>query len=199
MIFNEDLLFSSGAEQVNYSANETIFSEGSLPVYYFQIRQGTVKLNNYHEDGKEIIYSVPSDGHCFAESFLFMDKPYPVNAIAMTSCEIIKLKKSVFLQLIHQFPEMLFTLFSYTAERMYYRDIMMNTFSVIDPAIKIKKVMDCLKKYNQPQGSANSYQFPFTRQQLASLTGLCVETVVRVIKKMEKEKVLKIEGGKIFY
>ncbi|WP_228459647.1 helix-turn-helix domain-containing protein [Chryseobacterium bernardetii] len=40
---------------------------------------------------------------------------------------------------------------------------------------------------------------PLTRQQMASLTGLCVETAIRTIKHMEKEKILKIENRKILY
>ena len=38
---------------------------------------------------------------------------------------------------------------------------------------------------------------PFTRQQLADMTGLRVETVIRAVKKMEKEKKLVLEGHKI--
>jgi CRP-like cAMP-binding protein len=40
---------------------------------------------------------------------------------------------------------------------------------------------------------------PFTRQQLADMTGLRVETVIRAIKKMEKEGKLSLEGHKIKY
>jgi CRP-like cAMP-binding protein len=38
---------------------------------------------------------------------------------------------------------------------------------------------------------------PFTRQQLADMTGLRVETVIRTVKKMEKEGKLCLEGHKI--
>jgi CRP-like cAMP-binding protein len=40
---------------------------------------------------------------------------------------------------------------------------------------------------------------PFTRQQLADMTGLRVETVVRSIKAMEHKGVLEIEDGKILW
>ncbi|MGL6126561.1 helix-turn-helix domain-containing protein [Chryseobacterium artocarpi] len=40
---------------------------------------------------------------------------------------------------------------------------------------------------------------PLTRQQLASLTGLCVETVIRTIKQMKKDQIVKIEKKKIYY
>lgn len=37
-----------------------------------------------------------------------------------------------------------------------------------------------------------------TRQELANLTGFRIETVIRTIKKMEKDKKLKIKRGKIY-
>ncbi|WP_228406521.1 helix-turn-helix domain-containing protein [Chryseobacterium sp. AG844] len=40
---------------------------------------------------------------------------------------------------------------------------------------------------------------PLTRQQIANLTGLRVETVIWTIKKMAQEKILKLDGRTIFY
>jgi CRP-like cAMP-binding protein len=45
--------------------------------------------------------------------------------------------------------------------------------------------------------AADKIIIPFTRQQLADMTGLRVETVIRTVKKMEKDGKLKIEGHKI--
>lgn len=44
-----------------------------------------------------------------------------------------------------------------------------------------------------------SFIVPLTRQQLASMTGLRVETVIRTIKNIEKQEHLKIVGGKIHF
>jgi CRP-like cAMP-binding protein len=198
MVIAEDVLFSLGAELQSYKMNDIIFNEGDQPKYYYQIISGMVKLNNYFEDGKEIIHSVPFDGHCFAETFLISDKKYPINAIAINECEIIKLEKSKFLQLIKTDADLLLKLYEYGAERMYYRYIMFNTISITQPLAKIRKVLESLKTYNK-LSEPYSYQVPFTRQQLAGLAGLSVETVIRAVKKMEKEEIVKIENGKIFY
>ena len=198
MVIAEDVLFALDAEVQNFKMNDIIFNEGDQPKYYYQIITGMIKLNNYFEDGKEIIHSVPFDGHCFAETFLISDKRYPVNAVALNDCEIIKLEKSKFIQLIKTDPDLLLNLYEYSAERMYYRYIMFNAISITQPLTKIKKVLDSFKTYNN-HTQPYSYQVPFTRQQLASLAGLSVETVIRTVKKMEKEKTVKIENGKIFY
>ncbi|MDV7695973.1 Crp/Fnr family transcriptional regulator [Chryseobacterium soli] len=198
MVINEELLFSSGGELMHYDTDEAIFNEGDSPRFYFQIITGTVKINNYHEDGREIIHSVPFDGHCFAETSIFSNKDYPINAVAMTDCEIVRLEKNKFLNMINSSPELLMKLYTFTAERMHYRYIMLNNMSAADPRTKIIGLIDCFKTYNNFR-EPYSYQFPFTRQQLAAFTGLSVETVIRTVKKMEKEKIVKIETGKILY
>ncbi len=198
MVIDEALLFSNGAEMLDYKMNEIIFEEGSQPNYYYQIVRGTVKLNNYHEDGKEFIQSVPFSGHCFGETFLFSDMNYPLNAVAMEDSEIIRIPKMKFIELVKNNPDSLFNLYCYTAERMYFRYRMLNSLSIRDPLGKVKQVMDCLKIFHK-KSQQYSYQIPFTRQQLASLTGLRIETVIRVVKKMEKLRIVKIENGKIYY
>ena len=48
-------------------------------------------------------------------------------------------------------------------------------------------------------GLNSEYIVPLTRQQMANLTGLRVETVIRTIKLMEKNNLLKIKKGLIYY
>ncbi|MBL1221066.1 Crp/Fnr family transcriptional regulator [Chryseobacterium sp. L7] len=194
----EDLLISFGAETKNYESGDIIFREGEFSTFYYQIEKGQIKLNNYTEDGKEFIQNIFSHGHSFGESLLFVDRPYPMNAIAIEDSTIYRLPKSSFLNLIKQNQEVSLNVYQCMAERMYYKYIMLYNLSSQNPILKLKQLMDYLKSYHEDK-TPYSFQIPLTRQQLASLTGLRVETVIRAIKSMEKEKILKIEKRKIMY
>ena len=196
MIISEDLLLAYGANYETYEVNETIFHEGNLPKFYFQIVSGIVELNNYHEDGKEFIQNILYEGQSLGESFLFDDKYYPTNATAKTEYKVLKLSKNDFLNLLEQHPEVCLKMFRCLADRLYDKYIMLFNISSPDPWSKIKTVMDHLKGN---AGDKYSYQIPLTRQQLANLTGLRVETVIRTIKKMHNSHQLKIENRKIYY
>ncbi len=197
MIICENLLFSHGAELHNYNSGDYIFAEDSTPKYYLQIKSGTVKLSSFLEDGKEFIHGMPFDGHCLAETYLFHDQKYAVNAIALTDCEIIKLDKNKLMEMLKEQPELFFKMYSYTADRMHYRYIIAAPFSFKDPLTKLHLIMNHVKSHFGSQEKF-SYHIPYTRQQLASLTGMRIETVIRAIKKMEKQNMLKIDGTKIF-
>lgn len=97
MVIDENILHSAGAEVRDYKPAENIFCEGDTPNYYYQIIKGEVKLNNYNEEGKEFIQNILTEGQSCGEAILFIDKPYPMNAEALTECSILRLHKSIFL------------------------------------------------------------------------------------------------------
>jgi len=194
----EDLLISFGAEAKDFKAEDIIFREGEFSIFYYQIEQGQVKLNNYTENGKEFIQNIFSGGQSFGESLLFVDRPYPMNAIAIEDSTVLRLPKKRFMDLINSNPEVCLNVYKCLAERMYYKYMMLYNLSVPNPVMKLKQLLDYLKSYYEVK-SPYSFKVPMTRQQLASLTGLRVETVIRAIKSMEKDKILKIENRKIMY
>ncbi|WP_415324773.1 Crp/Fnr family transcriptional regulator [Chryseobacterium sp. MMS23-Vi53] len=196
MIISEDLLLAYGANYETFEVNQTIFYEGNLPKFYFQIVNGIVELNNYHEDGKEFTQNILSDGQSFGESFLFDDKVYPTNATAKSTCKILKLSKNDFFNLLNRNPEVSSKMFRCLADTLYNKYIMLFNIASPDPSSKIKTVMDCLKGSDSEK---YSFQVPLTRQQLANLTGLRVETVIRTIKKMHQNNLVRLENRKIFY
>jgi CRP-like cAMP-binding protein len=198
LIFSEELLFSLGADVLYFKINEMIFAEGQKPNYYYQIRKGIVKLTKERENGSDSIFSIFFSGQCFGETFLFSDKLYAFNAVAMENCEILKISSEKFVDFIKDKSELLLSLYKFNAERTYYRYIMLNCLSINDSALRIQELFNVLKEYHVAHG-VFSYQIPFTRQQISSITALRLETVIRTVKKMEKNNIVKIKNGKIFY
>lgn len=198
MIICENLLFSHGAKIENYTSGEFIFEEGTEPKYYMQIKSGTVKLASVLEDGREFIHGIPFDGHCIAETYIFNNKKYAINAITINDSEIIKLEKNKLKELLLKNPALIFNIYSYTADRMHYRYLTSASFSFKDPVTKLELVMNYMKNYFGFK-EKYAYAVPYTRQQLASLTGLRTETVIRTIKKMEKLEIVKLNNSKIYF
>lgn len=198
MVISEDILFQNGAVVNSYNAKEIIFSEGNYSKCYYQIQDGTVKISTNFDNGKEFVHGFPFKGHCFGESYLLSNKPLAISATALTSCTIISLKKSDYLDLVKNKPEILLDVNCYTAERLHFRYLISSFLAISDPIIKIQKLLDHVKDYFD-FSEQYSFQVPYTRIQLASLTGLRVETTIRILKKMQTLRLLKIENGKIYY
>ncbi|WP_419870868.1 Crp/Fnr family transcriptional regulator [Chryseobacterium sp. CT-SW4] len=198
MIINEEILHSMGAEIKEYFPSEIIFNEGDQPSFYFQIVTGKVKLNSYNEEGKELIQNILDEGQSIGESLLFMDRPSPMNAITLTNCRVLRLSKSDFFTLLQCYPQICMDMNKCLSQRLYFKLIMTQNIQTQNPAVKIKALLDYLKSF-QHKKEPYSFQIPLTRQQLASIIGICVETAIRTIKTMERDHVLRIENRKIMY
>ncbi|SHF46661.1 Crp/Fnr family transcriptional regulator, partial [Chryseobacterium takakiae] len=94
MLINHDLLNSYGGEIITFKTNDYIFQEQQIPKCYYQIISGHIKLNHLSEDGKELIQGIHSTGESVCELLLFIDEKYPVNAVAMSECTVMKVSKS---------------------------------------------------------------------------------------------------------
>jgi CRP-like cAMP-binding protein len=198
MVIKEEILHSAGASIKYYKASENIFREGDSPNYYYQIVTGEAKLNNYTDEGKEIIQTLLEEGQSVGESLLFMDKTYPVNAVAITNCKILRLPKSIFFDLLRRYPDICLDMNRLLSQRLYFKLIMAQNICAQNPTTKLIGLMDYLKSFQKEQ-SPYSFLIPLTRQQMASLTGLCVETAIRTIKVMERDRIVKIKDRKILY
>ena len=198
MLIPLELLLSYDAKIEKYNPGEIIFHEGDTPKNYYQIISGRIKLNHYNEEGKELILAILHRGLSVCELLLFIDQKYPVNAIVLEESTIIKLSKIRFEKLLDDHPRISRDINKFLSERLYHKFIMLENNSSLHPNVRLKGVFDYHKSFFSDD-SKYSFEIPLTRQQLASLTGLRVETVIRTIKKLESQKELKIVQGKILY
>jgi CRP-like cAMP-binding protein len=197
MLIEEKLLMSYGAEVEDLDPSYVIFDEGSTPKYYYQIIKGRIKLNHYNDEGKELILAILSKGLSVCELLLFIDEKYPVNAIAFEETTVIKLPKTDFVRLLDDNPQISRDINKFLSERLYQKYIMLENNASLRPDVRIKGALNYQKSFSDYQ-SQFSFEVPLTRQQIASITALRVETVIRSIKKLEKEGFLKIINRKIF-
>ncbi|MCX8530834.1 Crp/Fnr family transcriptional regulator [Chryseobacterium luquanense] len=196
MIISETLLLEYGAVYKLYDKNEIIFSENSSPQFYFQIIKGSVELTHNTPNGREFTHDIVSDGQSIGEFFLLSDRRFSCSAITITECEILMVCKSSFMHLLHKHPEINSSLLVNISKQMADQYMMSSNLFNTDPSSKIENVISHFKnEQNSPQFG---FEVPFTRRQLANLTGLRVETVIRAVKKLESQHRLKIFNRRIY-
>ncbi|MDR6919258.1 Crp/Fnr family transcriptional regulator [Chryseobacterium sp. 2987] len=195
MLIKEELLMNCGAKIVNFTKGKYVFKENDDVISYFQISTGTVKIVSEKKAGREFIHNISIQGDCLGALFLFLKHPYSVSAIAMENSRIIKLEKLGFDLMLKDNPKILLDLYKYTAENMHYT-YLMKGFASESPSEKIMNLFNYLKKSKPP---TDSFQVFLTRHQIASLTGLRVETVIRTIKKLQNQGIRLVINSKIFY
>lgn len=197
MLIDIDLLLAWGATYRKYDAQECIFEEGSNCSFYFQLVEGQVKWNNYNDQGKEFIQTLIDPGECFGEIPLFDDGPYVSSAFAIEESMILKLPRDLFLQLIKENPEICFKFTKLLASRLRYKFMLLKTNAFESPECRVKALLTYYKSKKCIDGKSD-FKVNLTRQQIANMTGLRVETVIRTIRHLNEIGSLDIKNGKVF-
>jgi CRP/FNR family cyclic AMP-dependent transcriptional regulator len=198
MIIDINILLAWGAVYKKMGRGEVIFSEGSECSYYNQLVSGIVKWVNIDDEGKEYIQTMIEPGECFGELPLFDDGLYAASAIAEEEVVLIRLRKNTFLQLIKEHNEIHFAFTKLLAKRVRFKFLLLKSIAYHAPEVRISTLLSYLKKEHK-NFCANCNQLKLTRQQIADMTGLRVETVIRSMRNMHDKGDIVIERGKVFY
>lgn len=190
-----DLLRQYGAVEKRIVQGEMLFQEGDEAVFYYQILAGSVKMSNYNEEGQESLQGIFEVDQSFGEPALFGGFPFPANAEALEDTQLICLEKTRLLQLLRDHFDVHFQLLATLSRRLRYKAILSKEIKGNDAAHRIMSLLQYLKGEAKVEGQ---YQVDITRQIIANLTGLRVETVIRSIKSLEKSGQLTLKDRKIF-
>jgi CRP/FNR family cyclic AMP-dependent transcriptional regulator len=202
---NPEIIKSYGGKEIDLEDGEAAFHEGDVALYYFQILRGSMKMATLSTGGKEFIQGIFKTGDSFGEPPLFCDFPYPGSAVAIGTCSLLKLPKDKFFTLLKENFEIHLLLNRLLCQRLRYKSMVLSEISSYDPEHRIMSLLRYLKSEFTPSldgkkgqlRADNKYVIPLTRQQLADMSGMRVETVIRTVKKMDREGKLKLAGRKI--
>jgi CRP/FNR family cyclic AMP-dependent transcriptional regulator len=192
------ILESYKARLIRVRKDQFLFHEGDQATDFYQVEEGQVKMYILNEEGQEFTHGVFQTGESFGEPALLGDFPYPSNARAVTDGKVWRLSKASFIQLLKENFDLHLKLDFVLCQRLQYKSMILTEVSAHEPEHRLTTIMKYLKLKMAQKGTGKTI-IPFTRQQLADMTGLRVETVIRTIKKMEQAGKLKLEKHKIVY
>ncbi len=196
-MIDTDILLTLGAAYKKVIAGEIIFNEGSECKFYHQLVDGSVRWSNIDEEGNEFIQNIIEGGECFGEMPLFDDEPYAATAIADTDCVVLRLHKPAFLELLTERPDIHFGFTRMMAQRIRFKFLLIRELANHDPEKSITTLLNYLKR-TRKHVCEKCNKVKLTRQQIANMTGMRVETVIRAIRHLHDKGSLVIEKGKVF-
>jgi CRP/FNR family transcriptional regulator, cyclic AMP receptor protein len=197
MMIDIDTLLAWGGAYKKCAANEIIFQEGTPAQFYYQLVSGCVRWVNINDDGKEFLQVMIEPGECFGELPLFDGEPFAATAIADTDSMIIRLHRPTFHQLLKENPEIHLAFSKLLSQRLRFKFLILREMANHNPEHSISTLLSYFKQ-TQKNICTKCNQVKLTRQQIANMTGLRVETVIRTIKTLQSKGQLHITKGKVY-
>ena len=182
------------AKLITLRKHQVLFHDGDKALDYFQVAEGSVKMFIASSDGQEFIQGIFYSGESFGEPALIGNFPYPGSVVALEKTTAWKLPKDYFLLMLKENFDLHLKMDQVLCQRLKYKSMVLSEISSYEPEHRLATL---LRYYKSKNAQSHKTIIPYTRQQLADMSGLRVETVIRAVKKMEKEGKLMLEGHKI--
>src|SRR5688572_17719800 len=193
-VFPSKILEKYHARLVSLRKDQVLFHGGDKALDYFQIEEGSVKMFIASNDGQEFIQGIFTRGESFGEPALIGNFPYPGGVVALERSKVWKLPGDLFLQMLKENFNLHLKMDQVLCQRLRYKSMVLSEISSYEPEHRIIALLKYYKTKNALSDAVDQMIVPYTRQQLADMSGLRVETVIRTVKKMEKEGKLKLKG-----
>ncbi len=194
----ETILEQYNARVIMLDKGEMLFQQGDMATYFWLVQRGRIKMASYNDQGREFVQGYFTEGQSFGEPPFFNNMPYPASAIALVESSVWKIPHDSFIELLrNNFPIHL-KLMQVLSGRLIYKSMMLTEIAVEEAEHRLRTLIEYLWR-NEGVKPGELYRVPLTRQQLADMTGLRTETVIRSIKGLEARGELSIEDGKIIW
>jgi CRP/FNR family transcriptional regulator len=175
----------------SFAKKEIIFREGDLPSYLYLLKEGKVKIYKVSQGGKVTTLELIPPGRTFGEVAVFDGKPFPATAEAATEVKVLCLNRDYFLDFLKRNPSVAISIISDLGARLRLAKTLMQMLAA-EPAEKrlALTILKLVEKLGKPLSGGILIDIPLTRQDLAEMSGLTSETVIRIVGRWQKNGIL---------
>lgn len=178
-----------------YSKKQVLYQEGKRPRFLYYVVKGKVKGFRSHEDGKEYITDLFSDGDFIGYSALIEDKNYDDSAIILEESEILQLPKEDFMQMIYGNMEVAAKFIQIITQNVKEKEERLLSLAYSSLRKRVAKALiDIQAKFN---AETPEKPIEISREDFAQYVGTATESLIRTLSDFKSEKLIQIKEGKI--
>lgn len=182
-------------EVINLGKKQSLYQEGKRPRFLYCLVKGKVKGFKMHEDGKEYITDLLSEGDFIGFNALIEDKNYDDSVVALEESEIMQIPRE-------DFQQMLFGDISIAAKfiRIITRNVKEKEERLLNLAYSsLRKrvasaLVDIHGKFN---AEGENKPLKISREDIAHYVGTATESLIRTLSDFKAEKLIEIREGNI--
>lgn len=176
-----------------------IFNEGDPLGRLYFIKEGFVKLYRLTSEGRDGTTYLLGPGNVIGlRALLSEDESAKHHAEALTDAQIMTISKREYFDEIAKRPELLVDLMHAYIQRLDYTEQKLVGFMFSDAVARIAHFLfNTYQRFGKREAKHIILPVPLTHQLIADFTGAFRETVSVAIKKLEQEKIIESEKGKI--
>ncbi|MBI3932362.1 MAG: Crp/Fnr family transcriptional regulator [Acidobacteria bacterium] len=181
-----------------YPKDTVVFFENEEGDSLFVIVEGRIKVTILGDDGREIILSVLGPGDFFGEMALLDNEPRSATAIAVEESELLALNRADFQGVVSEKASITTALIKVLTQRLRRANHQISTLALLDVYGRVARViLDMAREEGKRLKDGRIAFRRATHQEIANRIGTTRETVTRMLKDLERQGLIHIEGREI--
>jgi CRP/FNR family transcriptional regulator len=181
---------SAHAVERTLSKGDVLWRAGDDPEAVWLVRDGRANMVIESFEGASAVVHFCTKAQAFCPAAAIAGRPYPCSAVAATDMRVVSVPRSRFMELFRHLPDFARTLLGQMAAQVcdsHCRQAM----STAPVKSRLASLLGSLNR--RYAGRA----LPFTRQELANMSGTTVESAIRTLSQWEKSGVIESDRGSI--
>jgi CRP-like cAMP-binding protein len=181
-----------------YPKDTVVFFENEEGDFFFTIVEGRIKVTILGDDGREIILSVLGPGDFFGEMALLDNEPRSATAIAVEESELLSLHRTDFQSVLTDNRSITAALIKILTARLRRANHQISTLALLDVYGRVARVIVDMARDEGKRLKDGRIAFRrATHQEIANRIGTTRETVTRMLKDLERQGLIHVEGREI--
>ncbi|AIZ65511.1 hypothetical protein PK28_17980 (plasmid) [Hymenobacter sp. DG25B] len=220
-MLTSDLLTAARARLRRYPAKHTIYWEGEPGSFFYQLQAGAVRLFSCGQR-QDFVHSLVFPGETFGETVIGTNPVAVSSAETLTDTVAWVVERAELLELLRHHPALHEKFTRRLVDLLTFHTHMRSNTTLLPAAEQILQLVDyyahkMLARRQEVSCDASIAQHcrfcqhldkqhpdgyipvPFTRQQIADMLGLRVETVMRTVKELDAAGRLRLLNHKLYY
>nr|MBI3611754.1 Crp/Fnr family transcriptional regulator [Nitrospirota bacterium] len=175
-----------------YSKDQFIFREGDPAEYFHILKEGSVKCVKTSPDGKEVTLKVLLPGDLFCcEAAVFDGALHPGCAQPMGDVRVLRLSKKAYLDVLRRNPEAAIEVIRYLGQRLNEAQENAKVLALDRAEQRLAALLVSMAaRTGVKDASGIRLTVRLTRQDLANMVGITVETAIRIMGRFKRARLV---------
>jgi len=177
----------------SFKKGNILFSRGDGAHGFFLVTAGKIKIYRLSPNGQEYVMRVVGPGETIAEAAVFSGKTYPASAEALEDSRLYYLKKTDFVALIRESPQLALNMM--TGLSLLLRELaqQVEDLSLKEVSARLARfLIEEAEKISSVPADGLKIPLDIKKNLLASRLGTIGETLSRTLTKMKQKEIIHI-------
>ena len=190
---------AAATREKRLARGEVLFQRGDPARGFHVVLRGQIKLAFSSAQGNEKVVEIIGPQQSFGEAVMFMDRPYPVFAEALSDTLLLTIGKNAISELLERDPHFAKRLLAGLSARLHslVRDVESYTLRSSTQRLIGYLLQDCQSPDAERPAGEQTIALPTSKQVIASRLNLTPETLSRIFAELTQAGLISVHGKQV--